>query len=231
MKRGMAGYTDKPEADKDRDIIRKAWPDLSFSAKLRYIVSYYGVYIAAVVIFLLLSLFLVRDIMQKKPQETFYVAVMEYEAEEADVEALADRLDAYLGFEGTDGGCLIETGYSGEQNMQSAATVSTYMQSGRIDLLIAPEERFNRYAAASYLIPLNEPERKPEDLFYATVYDYGKGGAVEEIPFRPHEITDEAGCYGIYLRDGIFEGYVIGVMVNCPHEEYIEEAFNFFCGD
>lgn len=227
----MAGYTDKPEADKDRDIIRKAWPDLSFSEKLRYIVSYYGVYIAAVVVFILLGLFLVRDIIQKKPQEAFYVAVVESGAEEADVEELADRLDIYLGFGETDGGCLIETDYSGEQNMQSAATVSAYMQSGRIDLLIAPEERFNRYAAASYLTPLNDSEREPEDLFYASTYDYSKGGAVEKIPFRPHEITDDADCYGIYLRDGIFEGYVIGVMVNCPHEEYIEEALDFFCGN
>lgn len=227
----MAGYTDKPEADKDRDIIRKAWPDLSFLEKFRYIVSYYGVYIAAVVAFILLGLFLVRDIIQKKPQEAFYVAVMEYEAEEADVEALADRLDAYLGLDRMGSSCLIETDYSGEQNMQSAATVSAYMQSGRIDLLIAPEERFNRYAAAAYLAPLNDSKREPEDLFYASTYDYGKGGAVEEIPFHPHEDTDDAGCYGIYLRDGIFEGYVIGVMVNCPHGEYIEEALDFFCGD
>lgn len=208
--------------------------------KIRYIVSYYGVYIAAVIVFILLGLFFVRDIVQKKPQEAFYVAVMESGAEEADVKALADSLDAYLGFDGMDGGCLIETDYSGEQNMQSAATVSAYMQSGRIDLLIAPQERFNRYAAASYLALLDDPEKRwsslleerdVEDLFYASTYDYGKGGAVEEIPFRPHENTDDAGCYGIYLRDGIFEGYVIGVMVNCPHEEYIEEALDFLCGD
>lgn len=237
VKAGMAGHRNKIETDRDKDIIRKAWPDLSLSARLRYIISYYGVYIAAAVVFVMLCLFFARDIAQKRPQDDFYVAVLESQAEEADVEELTARLKEYLGFGGAESECLIETDYSGEQNIQSAATVSAYMQSGRIDLLIAPEERFNRYAAASYLAPLDEPEQEwsgmiqawePDELLYASAYDYGKGGAVEEIPFRPHEITEDAKCYGIYLQDGIFEGYVIGVMVNCPHREYIEKALQFF---
>lgn len=233
----MAGNTDKPVTDKDKEIIRKAWPELTFLAKLKYIGSYYGVYLAAAAALILLTLFFLRDIVRKKPQDVFYVAVMESEAQDEDIEKLRDGLSACLGIDGTEGACVIETDYSGAQNVQSAATVSAYMQSGRIDLLIAPAERFNRYAAASYLAPLDGSdvswenliqEYRPEELLYAEPYDYGSGGAVEEIPFRPHEATDNARCYGIYLKGGIFEGYVIGIMANCPHEEYAEKALSFF---
>lgn len=71
----------------------------------------------------------------------------------------------------------------------------------------------------------------PEDLFYAVPVDYSAGGAITEIPFAPHEASEDAGLYGIYLKGGLFDGYVLGVMYNAPHQEYIKKAVSYFLGN
>lgn len=209
---------------------------LSFSGKLKYIVSYYGGYLAAGLVLILAGVFFAGDIVKKKTTDAFYVTVLDSRVSGQEAAGQAEALGDYLGL-GEGETCVIETDYSGAQNLQNAATVSAYMQSGKIDLLIAPAEKFNRYAAAAYLLPLDDEEQpwgdlikgfETEELLYAALHDYSQGGAVKDIPFSPHEITEDARCYGIYFGDGIYEGYVIGIMANCPHEEYIESALKWF---
>lgn len=119
--------------------------------------------------------------------------------------------------------------------MQSEATISAYMRSGRVDLVIAPEEVFNRYAATGYLSAFQdcgleelEEQYTADDLFYAEAIDYSEAGAVTELPFHPHEMTENSDCYGICLRDEIFQGHVAGVMVNCPNRERIRTGLQYF---
>jgi hypothetical protein len=104
------------------------------------------------------------------------------------------------------------------------------MQSGRVDLVIAPEEDFNRFASSGYLSTLEEWEDDYgiDDLFYAVPIDYTEGGAITEIPLAPHENTKDSECYGVYIRGGIFDGYVIGAMINCPNPERVNDAMKYF---
>jgi hypothetical protein len=112
--------------------------------------------------------------------------------------------------------------------MQSAATISTYMQSGRVDLLVAKEEDFNLYASTGYLSTIDYKGTDEENLFYAEQVDYSGGGAVREIPYHPHDKTELSECYGVYIRDGIFDGYVVGVMSNSDKDDYNQKGVEYF---
>lgn len=225
----------KMSGDRDRDLIRRQWPQLSPAEKLKYIISYYGVAIVIVIIAVAVTVFLVRDIRGNKVEDAFYVMVIDKELTEDEVSGLEEELAGLLGLDPQTQQCVVEAGYSGTANMQSEATISTYMQSGRVDLAIAPEEDFNRYATAGWISSMEdlglsdlENDYAIEDLFYATLVDYSQGGAVTELPYHPHEITEDSGCYGIYLRGGVFDGYVIGAMSNSENGEYIQAGMRYF---
>lgn len=224
----------KPYKDRDREMIREQWATLGLSEKCRYIWFYYKAYIIVGLILTAFAIFFLRDIMEKKPDEAFYVMVLDHEMDEERAAELSRALLGALELDADHAECVIETAYSGSGNMESAATVSAYMQSGRVDLVIAPEEKFNTYAVTGYFESLTSPEY--EDLlndtdktryFYASLADYSQGGAVRDIPFHPHVQTEASDCYGIYLPEGEFEGMVIGIMVNGGHKERVVAGMRY----
>lgn len=225
----------RPYKDRDREMIREQWPSFSLAEKCRYIWFYYRVYLIAGLILAAFAIFLLRDIIAKNPDEVFYVMVLDHEMDEERNMDMQLELAAELNVDPDTAECVIETAYSGSGNTESAATISAYMQAGRVDLIIAPEEKFNMYASTGYLKALSLPEYEEvlgnvdkSLLFYATEVDYSQGGAVRNIPFNPHEQTSDSECYGIYLTDGEFAGMVLGIMVNCSHEERVIAGVHFF---
>ncbi len=231
----MKGSRLNPFGDKDRGRILEQWPEMRFSEKCGYIWSYYSVYIIIAIIAVILAIFLIRNIMNHRTVEDFYVMVLDSPIDEEEVSPLEISLAETIGLDPYNDLCLIETSYSSdENNVESAATVSTYMKAGRVDLVIAPEEKFNTYASTGYLKALTDPEYEsllegidPERLFYAEEVDYSEGGAVYDIPMHPHEQTAGSDCYGIYLDDGQFDGMVLGIMTNAPHEEFVVPGMAF----
>lgn len=224
-----------PKGDKDRNRIRQQWPRMSLAEKTQYIASYYGVAIGIGILAVFAVVFLVRDICEKKAERAFYVMVIDWELPEGRNLAMEQELAQALGLNPDTQRCMIEAGYSSGANMQNEATISTYMRSGQVDLVLAPEEEFHRYAATGYLAPLEdaglqemEESYATERLFYAEPVDYSQPGAVREISFHPHEATENSRCYGIYLTQGVFQGCVIGVMANCPNPERIEAGARYF---
>lgn len=228
---------ERPGRDKDRDMIYQKWPGLSLAEKGKYIASYYGLAIGAAIFAVIVIIFLVSDICKEKREDTFSVIVIDLELPEETAGRMEEELSEALGLSCGAGKCRIEAGYSGSTNMQSEATVSAYLRSGRVDVLIAPEEKFNRYASTGYLSQLKECGLEEweeaygkEDLFYAEAVDYSESGAVRDLPFRPHEVTKDSACYGIYLKDGIFGGYVAGVLRNCPNRERVGTGMEYLLG-
>lgn len=221
------------EKDKDADLIRRMWPKWSLAEKARYIASYYGLAIAAAIIAAGVIVFLIKDFRREKMEDAFCVMVLGMELSEEDAGRLEKELSEALGLDPGTQRCRIEAGYSGNGNMQSEAVISAYMRSGRVDLIIAPEEDFNRYAVAGYLSPLEESgflnidEIRPEMMFYAELIDYSEVGRVDDIPFHPHEATAQAKCYGLYLEGGPFSGYVAGIAVNCPNRERVQKSMAY----
>lgn len=233
----MKKMMERPEWDKDRNMIRRQWRELSMAGKVKYIFSYYGAAIVIVILAVLIAVFLLRDIRKQRVDDAFYVMVIDRNLPGDTAVAMEQELAGALGLDTGVQQCRIEAGYSSGANMQSEATIATYMRSGRVDLVIAPEEVFNRYAATGYLAAFGdcglqelEEQYTIEDLFYAEALDQSEGGAVTELPFRPHEVTEKAGCYGVYLRDEVFQDYVAGVMVNCPNKERVGIGMRYFLG-
>lgn len=223
------------QSDQDRNIIRQQWPALSLWEKLRYIGSYYGIAFVVLAIVIGCAVFFISDIYNKKTEDAFFVMVVDLELTEDETASMQEELSGLLGLDPQTQRCVIEAGYSSTANMQSEATVAAYMRSGRTDLVIASEEDFNRYAVTGYLSPLAdiglaglEDDMEEDRLFYAQQIDYSKGGAVTEIPFHPHEKKGTSDCYGIYLKDGRFRGYVIGAMANCPHSASVKAGMQYF---
>ncbi len=226
---------ERPERDRDRNMIYQKWPGLSLAEKGKYIASYYGAAVGAAIASVIIIIFLISDVCKEKREDAFSVMVIDLELPEEAAGRMEQELSEALGVSREAGKCRIEAGYSGGANMQSEATVSAYLRSGRVDVLIAPEDEFNRYASTGYLRPLREcaleeweEAYEKEDLFYAEAVDYSESGAVKDLPFRPHEVTKDSACYGIYLKDEVFGGYVAGVMRNCPNPERMKEGMEYF---
>ncbi len=202
--------------------------------KIENLIFYHGIAILVICLAAAAAVFLVRDICRQRAGEVFYVMAAGLELEEPVREGLQEGLaQALAPGEGTLQ-CMVETACSGRTNMQSEATISAYMQSGRVDLLLAPEEVFNRYACTGYLTELRSggfggllEGRGVQELFYASQVDYSQGGAVTELPFHPHEEADGSGVYGIYCGEGVLDGYVAGIMVNCPNKAYVKEGLQY----
>ena len=215
--------------DRDRDEILLQWPQMSFWEKLRYIFSYYGIAIVLVLVGILVAVFLIRNVRQNTIEDTFYVMVLGADGLEEDaIGELEEELADWLGLDAQTQECVIETSYTNTSNTQGEATISTYMRSGRVDLLIAAEEDFNLYATTGYLTELSEESYGEVSFFYAEQVDYSEGGAVTELPYHPHENTEDSAAYGIYLESGTFEGFVLGIMVNAPDKDGSYAGLEFF---
>ncbi len=221
--------------DRDRTMIKKKWSSLSFSEKIRYIRDYYGVAILLALIGVIAAVYLIHDIRTPKAKDAFYVMGLDLDVDAGMVESMEAELHDLLGLTSDLEEVRIETDYSSDANYMSQATISTFMQAGRVDLMIASEEEFNAYAAAQYCLTLEEAGLKDyqdqtdlDHLFYAVPLDYSQGGAIYDIPFAPHEDSEGAFCYGIYLQQGPLEGYVLGVLANAPHTGYLSQGVAYF---
>lgn len=202
--------------------------------KLENLIFYHGIAILAVTAAVAAAVFLLRDLGKQRPADVFYVMVAGLQLEEGAEEVLQEGLTRALGLDNQTQQCVVETAYGGRANMQSEATAFAYLQSGRVDLLLAPEEVFNRYAVTGYLTELETgsfsgalADREKRELFFASQADYSKGGAVDSLAFHPHEDTDDARVYGVYCKEGVFGGCVAGVLANCPNKAYVEAGLQY----
>lgn len=199
--------------------------------KAQNIWYYYKYAIIFVILLIIASVFFIKDYRKKKVSDTFYVMALEAtDIGEEEIESLKKSLIEALDLNPSEEDILIETGYGSKANAQSEATIFAYMQSGRVDLMIAPEDLFNRYAVAGHLSTLSDAgveeaaeTQGEENIFYAEPQDYS-GGAVTETRFAPHEKSENADAYGIYLTDGIFKGYVVGSLYKSSHPDQAREA-------
>lgn len=206
----------------------------SGAKRIENIIFYHGIAILTVCLAVAAAVFLLVDIRNQRAGEAFYVMAAGLELDERVKEELCKGLTQALALDQKTQSCVVETAYSGRTNMQSEATISAYMRSGRVDLLLAPEEVFNRYATTGYLSDLGSGEfqdllegRGMEELFFASQVDYSQSGAVTELPFHPHEAAEGAGVYGVYCQEGILDGYVAGIMVNCPNKTDVKGGLRY----
>ncbi|MCC8141371.1 MAG: hypothetical protein LIO56_02405 [Lachnospiraceae bacterium] len=223
-----------PYGDKDRGRIQEEWPEMKFSEKCRYIWSYHKIPIIVVIIAAVLAVYFGWDIKNNSIKEDFNVMVLDTEIGVEETESLEFDLSVVLGLDTEKKKCLIETNFTtNEEDMASAIQVTTYLESGRTDLVIVPEETFNTYAENGYLEILTEPEFdavldgiEEDRYFYAEEVMYRLDEY--QIPMHPHEKTENSDIYGIYLTEGDFEGKVIGIMRNAPHEDLVVPGVEFF---
>lgn len=219
----------------DRDIIKQRWSKMNLKERLKYIYLYYKYLILFLFLLIGSVIFFLINVFGDKTETAFYVMVLECQMDDEKVSELERLLGEELAIDTKATEVVIETSYTSSNNAQSGATVSTYMKSGRVDLLIAPEEKFNLYSSTGYLKDLS---KKPwnnlidgisqERKFFSSEVDYSSGGAITEIPMNPHDDTGSANCYGVYLEEKYFGGYVMGMMENAPHESDLEKGAEFF---
>lgn len=215
--------------DKDKARRLNAWKQYGFAEKVLYIWDYYKFYIFAIIILIGMCLFFLKDYIKEKKVDALRMIVVDAKVEQGQIEELKEQLAKRLELDLERETCFIETNLTGKGNMQGAATMLAYLGAGQVDILIADEENFNRYASAGFLLPVEmsalEESSNVEYAFYAVLHDYSKGGAVSELEFDPKNLLGEGECYGIYLTDGVFKGYVAGIVQNAANPERAEEAF------
>lgn len=206
----------------------KSFWKASIKKTIKHISDYYTGAVVITILAVITIAFLAQDILKQQSKTALYIAIIDCSLPEEELNQLKTEAETLLNVNPKAERCIIESNYSGQQNASGAATTAAYMRTGQVDIVIAPEESFNRYASADYLLPLDGTEFEEQlnasngaELFYASLYDYSKPGAVLDIPFAPHETKDGARCYGIYLDNTIpqLQGYVIGIMKNAAHME------------
>lgn len=88
----MKKKIERPERDKDRDLIRQQWPKLSLNKKIKYIFFYYGTAIIIMIFAVTVMLFLIGDIRKQKMDEAFYVMAIDLDLPDDKAEMMEQEL-------------------------------------------------------------------------------------------------------------------------------------------
>ncbi len=195
---------------------------MTFLQKAGYIRDYYWIPICLTIVLIGAGVFFWIDAGREKKETAVHIIMVESDMKEAKQQEIVAALMDVLELDPETQEVVLETELSGKENLSASATVGAYFLSGRCDVIICSEEKFNAYAVAGYFKPWEAERVKLEKdrHFYAVKRKY-EGGAVTEIVNDPHDDQAEgAELYGIYLE----ENWVIGVLENAPNPETAEKV-------
>lgn len=213
--------------------------EMSFSEKVAYFKIYYLKKLLAALVIGGFLLWIVVTIVTPKPERVLNVAFVNYPLTQDYLDKMESDLTDILQVDPETQELFFDTSYDlVNHDYASAEKIMTYTYTGEIDIFIAPESQFLKYAFSESMWPLTDllptdlySTFSPTDLFVCKT-------RVKDDEEVPSQATGPEGVYGIYLRDlEIFSNFdtatdppVIGVIVTAKNKEnavsYIKYLLN-----
>lgn len=208
--------------------------NLSAVGKWQHFKDYYLKAVLIGILILVLVGIQVFDMMKGKPDHALYVAVQDDVFEDETIAALEDTLEKYYDLNPEQE--IVRVSVDGD-----VSQIQTYLYTGTIDVLIASEEQFQKWAESGYFF---DTKRNSEVEFYEN-YDekyqfrtkYISGEDVRESEDRSNiQASDTTEYYcGVYLTDsekyrqigGYLEKPVAGIANATKHSERAKEFVEY----
>lgn len=223
---------------REKQTEREKLSDMTGAEKWDYFKQYYfKKLLAFIVIFGFLG-FLLYEVFSPKPDTVLSVAMVNYPLDEETLTNLEDDITELLHVDPETQKILIDTSYDlNNHDYASAEKLTTYTFAGEIDIFIAPESQFLKYAFSNTLTPLTDA--LPTDVYSALsdrLFSCRTRLNDEEVP---SEAMGPEGVFGIYAEDlpmfDAYKGYmqdppVIGIIVTSPNTENAVSFIRYLFG-
>ncbi len=205
---------------------------MSFSAKLSYLWEYYKIHAFVIIGVVGLIAYFIYELVTPNVNPVFYAAVLNSPLDEDSKNEFLTEYSDYLKLDPAHEEVIINTQFyfstaegSPFSNMQQV--LDTYIANSEVDVIIAPESDFIKYAQIGYFQKLSN--ELPTDIY---------SSLTDEFFITSTEDEAAESAYGIYLtssdlfKDLSYQGqpYVLGILSNSKHEEdtieFIDYIFN-----
>ncbi|HCL02189.1 MAG TPA: hypothetical protein DHW61_07170, partial [Lachnoclostridium phytofermentans] len=195
--------------------------------KWGYFKQYYLKKLLATLVLIGFVSYFLYDVLSPKPETVLSVAMVNYPLAEETKAQFENDLNELLDVNPETQRILIDTSYDlNNYDYASAQKLSVYSISGELDLFIAPESQFVKYAFSNSLTPLTDA--LPTDVYSALSDRLFSCRTRLNDEEYPSEAQGPEGVYGIYAEDlpmfKAYKGYmqdppVIGIIVTSKNSE------------
>ncbi|MDD5935833.1 MAG: hypothetical protein PUC65_09775 [Clostridiales bacterium] len=208
---------------------REKWKELDFRGKVEYFNNYYLAKLIATFVIIGMVVWILVTVFRPKKEEVLSVAMINYPIELEEIDQMTSDMNEILEVDPETQIVTFDTGYDLlNEDVASLQKLSTLLFAGEIDVFIAPESEFHKYAFSESLMPLTE--LLPTDLLSTLTEDQifrCKTRLDDEV--LPEDALGPEAAYGIYIQDlPMFEYFkkdyisdnppVIGVIANTENE-------------
>lgn len=215
----------------DNKSEKEKWSNLSSHEKVQYFKDYYLKFVIAGALILAFIIWFLYSIFKPKPETMLTVTLINSTMTDEASEALSSQLSSYLDIDTEKEEIFIDTSlYLDDENPSEATMASeqkmvAYAFSGELDIIIAQEDVFERYAKQGYFI--NLAEALPSNLysqFNDTFYMTRAEDDTEDIPYG----ISIAGYERFENLESYIQNPVIGIMANTKHKSNAVDTIQWF---
>lgn len=206
--------------------------EMNFQEKLSYLWEYYKWYFIGAVVFIALVIYFINGILHPSVSPQFYASMINNPIDDQSLQDLQNDFTEHLQLNTKRD--YVEFNTSINYNMGGAYTVTmeqaltTYIANHEVDVIIAPESIFQKYAYSGTFKKLSD--ELPTDL-YSSLTDQFYMSNTEDL-------KKVKSVYGIYLTNTKMyqkyadkkEPYVLGIIINSPHQENSIEFIRYLFG-
>lgn len=208
---------------RDKKSEKQKLNEMSFSEKISYLKTYYLTKTIVIIVIIGFVGYLGYSLLSPKAENVLYTAIINYALTEEEASKLQDDFSNLLELNPEKETMNFDASYYlglngdvSEYTLSTEQKLTTYLFAGEIDVIIAPEADFKKYASFGYLSKLTD--ELPTDLctqlassfFYSTTED-----------------NKASGAYGIYLENAelyditgkVIENPMIGIVVNSENKQ------------
>ncbi|MFT4146397.1 MAG: hypothetical protein QM644_18290 [Mobilitalea sp.] len=202
---------------------------MTLNAKLSYLWEYYKIHAIVIIAVVGLIIYFIYEVITPNVNPVFYAAVLNSPLEDDKKDAFIAEYSEHLKLDPAHEEVVINTQFyfstaegSPFTNMQQV--LDAYISAGDVDVIIAPESDFNRYAQIGYFDKLSN--ELPTDVY---------SSLTDEFYITASEEDTSESAYGVYLtnsslfKDLTYQGepYVLGILSNAKHKEDTIEFINY----
>lgn len=227
LKEDAAIYSKRQDSKSEKE----KWSNLSSHEKVQYFKDYYLKFVIAGALILAFIIWFLYSIFKPKPETMLTVTLINSTMTDEASEALSSQLSSYLDINTDKEEIFIDTSLFLDDENPSEATMASeqkmvaYAFSGELDIIIAQEDVFERYAKQGYFI--NLAEALPSNLysqFNDTFYMTRAENDTEDIPYG----ISIAGYERFENLESYIQNPVIGIMANTKHKSNAVDTIQWF---
>ena len=210
---------------------KQKFSEMTFKEKVTYFNDYYKVKAIVLIIAIIGIIYIVYNILTPDPKTVLHVDSTNNSIDMQTAEALGNNISDYLNLDKEKEHVVIDTSlYLGNSETMSSFDIAsetklvTQFSAGEIDILIAPEAVFTKYAKLGFFSKLSDQLTTEMCSNLADSFFYTQ---TEESPAK--------GAYGIYLKGSKIydkngqpiENPVLGITANSKYSENAVEFIKY----